>query len=311
MVRHAPWIFLMLSLFSCFRKKTAPETVGAWLEQQFPGRFDVQVSNLKMLDLPAQFKGEKRAAVADKADQEVQFFLNWQKGVDGLGLDVEAVTRAHEYAKTEVATARAWQERLQNAGLEKFSVGVVDKALIVQVFGEPSAAIRDGSAATIRRALNDRQDQFPERVFIEIMEPVAFHTEFRDIIPRGHWEIGTGWQRNNLILSWCMESGSDAAAVWEYNPESGRSSRYHTDAFQQAKAWADKNLRKPFFMDSDQMVAYDGAPPKARKKGPAISFSFPYFDKKPGEDAEPQGYIIGIYYPDEQVFTDVHVQRTF
>ncbi|MBK9338324.1 MAG: hypothetical protein IPM98_17990 [Lewinellaceae bacterium] len=55
-------------------QKNSPETVGAWLEQQFPGRFDVQVSNLKMLDLPAQFKGEKRAAVADKTDQEVQFF---------------------------------------------------------------------------------------------------------------------------------------------------------------------------------------------------------------------------------------------
>ncbi|MBK9338323.1 MAG: hypothetical protein IPM98_17985 [Lewinellaceae bacterium] len=188
------------------------------------------------------------------------------------------MTRAHEYAKTEVANARVWQERLQNAGLEKFSVGVVEKALIVQVFGEPSAAIRDGSAATIRRALNDRQDQFPERVFIEIMEPVAFHTEFRDIIPRGHWEIGTGWQRNNLILSWCMESGSDAAAVGNTTPNRGEAAvitRMHSS---RQKPGPTKICASHFygFRTNGRLRR---APPKARKKGPAISFSFPYFDK--------------------------------
>jgi len=310
MANRILWLFLMLSLFSCFRKKTPPKSIEPWLEQQFPGQFEVQVSNLKMLDVMAQFRGEKRALVADKADPEVQFFLNWQKGAESLGLETQTVTQAHEHAKTELAAARTWFEKLQKVGLENFSVGVVHESLTVQVFGEPSAAVRDGAVATVRRALNDRQGQFPKQVFFEIMEPMAYRTEFQNIIPRGHWEAGTGWQRKNLILSWRTETGSDATPAWKYNPESERSVRYHDDAFRQAKTWADKNLPQPFFMDAGQMVAFDGSPKKT--KGPAIGYSFPYFDKQPvNGDTEPKGYVSGIYYPEEQVFTDVRKQREF
>ncbi len=310
MAKRILWLFLMLSLFSCFRKKTPPKTIEPWLEQQFPGRFSVQVSNLKMLDVMAQYRGEKRALVADKADTDVQFFLDWQKGAESLGLDTQTVTQAHEHAKTQVAAARDWFGRLQHAGLEKFSVGAAVETLTVQVFGEPSGALRDGAVATVRAALNDRNDQVPTNIYLEIMEPAAYHTEFQDIIPRGHWEAGTGWQRQNLVMSCRLETGSDAAPVWEYNPESGRSVRYHDDAFRQAKTWADKHLPQPFFMDAGQTVAFDGSPQKAN--GPAIGYSFPYFDKQPdGNDAEPKGYVFGIYYPEEQVFTDVRKQREF
>lgn len=303
----------MLSFFSCFRKKSPPTTVGPWLEQHFPGRFSVLNSNLKMLDVMAQFRGEKRALVADNSDAEVQFFLNWEKGIESLGLDTQTVTDACEHAKAEVAVAREWLGRLQKAGLNRFSVGVVDETLTVQVFGEPSRPVCEKTVATVRTALKDRKDQFPARVFFEIMEPAAYQTEFQAIIPRGHWEVGTGWQRKNLILSWRMEPDAGTTPVWSVNPESGRCSQYREAAFRQAKAWADKHLPKPFFMDADQMAAYDQTPANAGGKVPAIGFSFPYFDKDLAgdSDSEPQGYVYGVYYPEEQTLTEIRKQREF
>ncbi|MBL7795812.1 MAG: hypothetical protein JNJ90_04835 [Saprospiraceae bacterium] len=310
MIRYAPWLFLMLSLFSCFRKKSPPKSIEPWLEQQFPGRFSVLNSNLKMLDVMAQFRGEKRALVADKADADVQFFLDWEKGVESLGLDTQTVADAHTRAKTDVAAAREWFGRLQQAGLEKFSAGVVDESLTVQVFREPTAPERQQALDRVQVAT---AGQAPGVVFVEMLEPAAFGTEYRNIIPRGHWETGTGWQRRNMILSLRIEPGAETPAVWKYNPESTRCGQYQNDAFEQARMWADKNLPKPFFMDSNQMAACDLKPQTPKGKGPAIGFSFPYFDKQPtGEsDNEPQGYVYGVYYPEEQIFTEIRKQREF
>ncbi|MFN0014399.1 MAG: hypothetical protein ACKVU2_07605, partial [Saprospiraceae bacterium] len=216
----------MLSIFSCFRKKTPPENLEGWLENRFPGQFEVQVSNLKMLDVMAQFRGEKRALVADKSDPDVQFFLNWEKGVEGLGLDEQELTIAHEHARAEVATARTWLDRLRGEYLEKRSVGALDASLIVQVFGEPTAVLRERVLGIVQAATAGNAQPSPEAVFLEIMEPAAFGTEYHGIIPRGHWEAGTGWQRNNLILSLRIEPGKNTAPVWEINPESPRGARY-------------------------------------------------------------------------------------
>ena len=313
MIRYAPWLFLMLSIFSCFRKKSPPKTIEPWLEQQFPGRFSVLNSNLKMLDVMAQFRGEKRALVADKADPDVQFFLDWEKGVESLGLDTQTVTDAHARAKTDVAAARAWFGRLQQAGLEKFSAGVVGESLTVQAFSETTAPERQRVLDRVRAALGKHSGQVPGVVFVEILEPAAFGTEYGNIIPRGHWETGTGWQRRNMILSLRLEPEAETPAIWEYNPESTRCGQYRDDAFRQARVWADKNLPKPFFMDTNQMAAYDLKPKTPKGTGPAVGFSFPYFDKQPAGESEnePRGYVYGVYYPEEQIFTEIRKQREF
>lgn len=313
MIRYAPWLFIMLSLFSCFRKKSPPSSIGPWLEQQFPGRYTVLNSNLKMLDVMAQFRGEKRALVADVSDADVQFFLDWEKGVESLGLDTQTIADAHARASTDVAAAREWFGRLQQAGLEKFSAGVVGESLTVQVFSEPTAPVLQQALDRVRAALGKHSGQAPDVVFVEILEPAACRTEFQEIIPRGHWEAGTGWQRRNMILSLRLEPEAETPAVWAYNPESTRCGQYRDDAFEQARMWAEKNLPKPFFMDTNQMAACDLKPKKPKGKGPAIGFSFPFFDKQPaGEsDNEPQGYVYGVYYPEEQIFTEIRKQREF
>ncbi|MEQ1747575.1 MAG: hypothetical protein ABMA02_19245 [Saprospiraceae bacterium] len=299
----------MLSIFSCFRKKTPPDNLKGWLEHEFPGRYEVLVSNLKMLDVMAQFRGEKRGLVADKADPDVQFFLNWEKGVEGLGLDTQAVTLAHEHARAEVVAARSWLVRLHGKELEKISIAVLDEVLIVQVFEEPAPTLRERIFSNVKAATVAGADPSPKVVFLEIMEPAVFGTEYQGIIPRGHWEAGTGWQRKNLLLSLRIESGKESA--WEINAESSRGSHYHDEAYRQAKAWADKNLPKPFFMDKDRPVSFDPKPADVRpRNNPAIQYDFPFFDKDPaGSEIEPSGYVTGIYYPDEQVLAQVKKQQ--
>ncbi|MFN0013949.1 MAG: hypothetical protein ACKVU2_05320 [Saprospiraceae bacterium] len=299
----------MLSFFSCFRKKSPPDNLKGWLENEFPGRYEVLVSNLKMLDVMAQFRGEKRGLVADKNDLDVQFFLDWEKGAEGLGLDAQEVTQAHERARKEVVAARSWLDRLHANALEKISVGVLEEALIVQVFLEPSPTLRERTLDNVKAATVAGADPSPKVVFLEIMEPAVFGTEYQGIIPRGHWEAGRGWQRENLLLSLRIESGKETA--WEINPEATRCINYRDEAYQQAKAWADMNLPKPFFMDNERPVRFDPKPADARPRNkPGIQYDFPFFDKDPaGSDVEPSGYVTGIFYPDEQVFAQVQKQR--
>lgn len=303
-------ILLMLSFFSCFRKKSPPKTIEPWLEQQFSGQFEVLIPNLKMLDVLAQFRGEKRALVADKVDPDVQFLLDWEKGVESLGLDTQTVRLAHARAQEEVSAARAWYRRLKAAGLDNCSVGVLGQSLTVQVFDEPMAAQRTQALDNLRAALEKNPDQTPAAVLLEILEPAAYQTEYREVIPRGHWAAGTGWQRRNLILSLRLQPDSKPAPVWEINSESTRCSGYRQEASRLAKAWAEKNLPKPFFMEDTQPSGFEGLPP--HDHSPAVRFAFPFFDHAPTDSiAEATGYVTVVFVLDEQVFSQIREQRKF
>ena len=123
----AIFCLLMFSLFGCFRKKNAKVTLGSWLETHFPGQFEVVQSNLN-LNVMDLYYGRKLALIADKADPEVQWMVNWQKDATDLGLNVAEVQAASDSARSDVAQARALFGLLKNAGLERFSVGVIGPA---------------------------------------------------------------------------------------------------------------------------------------------------------------------------------------
>lgn len=314
MAKSTLLLLLMFSLFSCFRKKTPPRNIEDWLEAHFPGRYDVLTSNLKMLDVMAQFKGEKLALVAEKADTCVQFLLDWQKGAESLGIDSAAVGRVHEAAKADVAAAREFYPVLKTAGLEKFSVGVVGRALYIQVFAEPEPALRDALLRRIKKALDERPEMPQTSIFIELMEPDAFETEFHEIIPQGHWQTGTGWQRQQKIMALDFErtAGTDIRALsrhWALNPESKRCGDYHAEAFRSAQEWANRSLKQPFFLPEDQLVSFE----LTEEGPPGIRYGFPYYDQPPAADseAEPAGYVCGWYYADQPGFTGIRAQKEF
>jgi len=317
MIKITFYALLILFIFSCFRKKSPPRNVDSWLAQQFPGQYEVVVSNLKMLDIVAQYKGQKQAIVADKADPEVQFLLDWWKGGKSTGLDSATVLEAHERAKTEVVQARQMFKLLKSSGLEKFSVGVVKQSLCVQVFAEPTPATREHALTCVKSVL-DAQPEHPQTsVFIKLMEEATYRTEFQDIIPLQQG-MGMGWNGEQTIMSlnfeWSRSAKTSAIMRhWEANPGSKRSSQYQEVAAQHALAWAEKNLPKPFYMPTDQPVGFQ----IPESGDPAIRYGFPYFDKKTAREPdsldspESKGYVCGTYYVDTKVFSGLRKQKEF
>ena len=306
---------LMLSIFSCFRKKSPPKNIDSWLELQFPGQFQVLDSNLKMLDVMAQFKGEKQALLADNSAPEVQFLLNWQKNTEDLGLAPEQVKEAHEIAKNNVKNARSLYKSLKNKHLEKFSVGVIDQAAYIQVFLEPNPAARKQTLEIVKAVLDARSEQPQTRIFLELMEEASYLSEFKDIIPHGHWKTGRIWQDEHKIMALHFE-WSDALKLtdmmrrWELNPLSKRGKTYTEFSRQQAIVWAEKNLPKPYFMPSNRPYRYD-IPETAE---PSIRYEFPFYDQELSAesshlDPEPKGYVVGNYTFDQKGFSQVRIQE--
>ena len=307
-------VTLILSLLlSCFRKKPPARNLESRLEELFPGQFQIVVSNLDLLDVLKQFKGEKRAIIGDKSDPDVQFVLDWQKRSDTLGVDKETVQREHEKAKADIAQARKLFALLKDHRLERFSVGVIDQGAIIQVFAEPIPATREQTLGTIKAALDTSTEPLQTSIFIELMEPEAYHVKFQDVIPRGHWLTGDGWQRDEKTTSidfvWRKALNlQKLRGEWTVNTESKRSQRRQEQSFQEAVEWAKRNLPANYDVDADKPFHLE----VAADNGLVIRYGFPYFAKKPvAEDAEPLGYICGRYDTDKGAFSQWRKQTEF
>lgn len=301
----------MFSFFGCFKKKTAPVNIETWLETRFPGQFDVLHSNLNF-NVMDMYRGKKTALVAEKSDPEVQFVLFWKKDLPDVGLTKEEVQTAFETAKNDVAQARDLFKQLKNKGLENFSVGVIEPAVYILVFAEPDATTRGQVLAKIKSALDAKNT--PTSIWIEMMEPSAFGQKFGDIIPHGYWKTETGWQEQEKIMSLNFECRKEVSvatlmAHWEVNPMSKRGAAGREDAYRQAKIWAEKNLPKPFYLESNQMVGFE----TDEKDGLAVHYHFPYFDAQPNENdsglAEPKGYVSGLYHTEKKTFSAIKKQK--
>lgn len=293
---------LMFSIFSCFRAPKPPKNVEEWLEKAFPGQFEVVTSNLKILDIMAQFRGDKQAVIGDKADPAVQFLLDWQKGTPSLGLDSNSVIEAHSLAKADVAKARQLFQQLKMGGLDKFSVGVVNGAAFVQVFCEPVSAFRAQLLGQLKNILDKPQDSQTSPIYLELLADSAYHTRYQDIVPRADWKTDGGWQRNHKIMAldiaWNHQLSVPALMRhWKLNLDSNNSLPDRDLAFEAAKDWADQHLPKPFFMYADQPYRVD----IPENKGLHVRFGFPYFGQAfstEGTDTlapDPKGYVSGVY----------------
>ncbi len=288
------------------------------LERMFPGQFQVLNSNLKMLDVMAQYKGEKQAVICEKADPDVQFLLDWNKGTESVGFDSSTVMVAHERAQKEVAQARELFKLLKEKGLDKFSVGVIEQTAYIQVFLEPTPATRKQTLETVKAVLDARPEQLQASIFIEFMEEASHQAEFKDIIPHGHWKMGRSWQDDNKIMALDFEWGKSLELTemmrhWEINILAKRFRQTQDDAYQTAYAWAEKNLPKPVFMPVREYSSYE----TIENDEPAIRFGYPYYDKgfteeeKLQTDTEAKGYVVGIYYFDQKVFSKLRRQEEF
>lgn len=299
------FLLAMFSLFGCFKKKAPSPNIETWLEAHFPGQFSVldKNRNFDLVDLVSG--GKKIAVVADKADNDVQFTLDWNKNQPELGLDPAFVAEKLNSCRADVQQARKLLESLKNNGLQQLSVGVIDAAAYIQVFSEPGPDLREQIRKAILKTLNAGTTPGQTNIWVEIMEPDAYRTEFQDIIPRAHWQRPGTWQEDNKIATLGFErtSGTVAAVLedWKLNLYAKRNSRYREAAYPKALAYAEKKLPQPFYLEPAQMVEYsqDDHDPMA------IIFRFPYYKAKPveGETAEPEGYVSAVYQTDRGTVT--------
>ncbi len=87
------------------------------------------------------------------------------------------------------------------------SVGVIDQAAYIQVFGEPTPTFRKQTLEMLKSVLETKPRRAQTSIFIEMLEPAEFHMRYQDIIPRSHWQTDAGIQGQQMILSLNFELG--------------------------------------------------------------------------------------------------------
>lgn len=129
----------MFSLLSCFKKS---ENLQSWLDQKFPNQYEVVDNRLNLL--PSIYKEKKRTSVvAWKADPEVQFEITWYKNAPELRVTQAEIQKATEQSKKEVAQARQLLQSVQNNGLSKMAVAVIEDATYFLIYEDPSRDNRE------------------------------------------------------------------------------------------------------------------------------------------------------------------------
>jgi hypothetical protein len=134
------------------------------------------------------------------------------------------------------------------------------------------------------------------------MEPAAYKYHFEDIIPNPHWRRAGSWQENNLLFSATWAIKNKTPDPLRFNVTSDRASSYSDEATVKAKAWAEKNLKKPYYLETESGYAVGNSPLTPL----IISYEFTLYATKPeNDDDEPKGYVSVTYHVDKRTFTGI------
>lgn len=308
----------VIALMSCFRKKGDPKNLSDWLEKNMPGQLQVLDSNLKMLDVMAQFKGEKQALLADKNNEEIQFLLDWSKGGENLGVNTQNIQNQLDYARERYQKAVELYQKFVAAGLEKVAVGVHHTNIFIQYYAEPTSVEREKFKQTVLNVMTEwiKTDGFT--LYLQIMEPASYQAKMKNIIPYGHFITENGWQQDQeiLSLSTVWKDIKSEPWQWDINVVSLRAQAFTDQAFEKAQEWAQKHLPKGAQIEEGKLIGYDIVkhPEDARQKGdpnsPSIRISFPYTLKKSKEEnAEPDGFVTCVYVLDTQQIAQFKAEK--
>jgi hypothetical protein len=91
--------------------------------------------------------------------------------------------------------------QLHKAGSDSISVGVTAGPLVVFVFGQPSPTAREEHTRRILEVMQSIPMQDRPACEISFMDAEMYETEFKDIIPAGHWARRDSWQQTHEIMS--------------------------------------------------------------------------------------------------------------
>lgn len=307
----------VIALMSCFRKKGEPKNLGDWLEKNMPGQLQVLDSNLKMLDVMAQFKGEKQALVADRNNEEIQFLLDWSKDSVNLGLNPQNIQDQLAYARERYQRAVDLYQKFVAEGFDKVAVGVNHPNIFIQYYAEPTPGEREKFKQTVLKVMTEwiKTDGFT--LYLQIMEPASYQAKMKNIIPYGHFITENGWQQDQeiLSLSTVWKDIKSEPWQWDINVVSVRAQAFTDLAFEKAQAWAQKHLPKGATLEEGKLIGFDIVKhaEHARQKGdphsPSIRISFPYTDGTKGENDEPAGYVTCVYDFDSQLISQFMMEK--
>lgn len=177
----------------------------------------------------------------------------------------------------------------------------------ILVYAEPTAAERAAVAEKLAGALHGFDAFEPVKLWVEWMEPSALRKETGPIVPHGYWQRGDSYHDRNKLLSaavdWQEEwSGKELASAWTINTGSERMARYEKQAFTETMAWAAKEKSRPAGIRDDQFRLW------ADETNPLlVHFAFPAGPASPDDQSEvPDGYVTGVFDPDQGTFTKIH-----
>lgn len=302
----------ILSFFGCFKNKSkTPRNVEAWLELHFPQKFEV-LSSGSNFDIVNFFTGKRQSVLADRADSTVQFVIYWQKGSEDFGLYESTVEQEYQAAKTNTQRARDFYKRLKDKGLEQFSIGMNGNRAYVLIYEEPTPTVRAHTLTLLKSVLDTQKETPADNFQVSFMEPTAYQSEFKEVIPNWNWNRPDGWYKNVCILSLEMDVSKGMnleklSRQWTINSMADRTESYRAESYKYVAAWAEKHLSKPFYLEPDLAAEFE-----APLTDPmSIRYRFAYYKTEAetkGENAamaEPIGYVSVLYQADEKTFTKI------
>lgn len=301
----------LFSLFGCFKKKPSePKNIGDWLNVQWEGRFEVIATPTNFTDKEYYFN-KRKSVIAETADPEVQFVLNWVKGEKDVGLTREIVDEAYSIGRKEVTLAREILKSLKDTGIDSVSVGTSGSVGYVFVFTEPMQERREKMLQEIIDVLRLYRETKALGFELSIMEPMVFSAEFKEIIPEGHWLRLDSWQRSHEILRLSIPAdqpiqSEQLNAKWYFNTNSDRLFTFMDSAYAEVLTWAKTKMPKGGKIEDTQGAEYW----LDEQDGMLVHISFPFFEtEQVSEGQERSGVISGVFDVDNKTFTEIKINR--
>lgn len=299
---------LGLAIWACRCTRKQPKNdIGTWLEQHFPGRFQVmgtQVSD-PIRNLSFQVK---KSLVAEKADTAVQVEIIWDKRAPHLGIDQSEVEEMAARAETQIKDARAIYASLQASGFERANVGIWRGNVTLLLYDTPTPDFRK----TCLKNLEKSAAQWPARdkygLAVYFLEPHLYQKEESPVKTLDFWRLPSLFLPHASVYLHVDDpiaalNISSLANAWTLHTESKALSDFVQNVAQPAAAeWGKRHLSKPITLLN--RWTYE---PLKDPTVLGLQMKFPYTYGTLSDDAPVDGCIGGQFLFDAQTFSTLNL----
>lgn len=300
---------LLLFLSNCMRKKTPAASLSGWLEEHFPGRFQIVSTHISDPVRHLSFQ-VKRSVVAERNRPLVQAVFSWDKREPGLGMSTGAVDSAFIRAARELEDAQALYSALKNVGFERVSAGIHQGVAQVVIFEEPTPEHRRNSLAELNAAFEQWPSHGAYDLCAAYMEPAEYGVHFQDIAPLDYWEQPGSFHLRRVLFSLNhrrQPSRFDAGELegeWQLNTYSDDFGKSSGQARNRAEEWGAKHLVSACRLLPTSEILQD------ERHSARIIFRFPYSLQPAGVDSASteeniDGYLSVRYDADLRSFSSI------